>query len=157
VADDTIRIEISTKDLAILIDVTPRWLQQMSTRGHISKSVRRGFYPYPDAIQDYIKFLREGGSTTTMADAKLRKALADAEISEFEAARAAGRLVDASLIKQQWSKLATELRTRLLAIPSKLAPILTGKKRTAEIESLIRGEVNEALREISETKVKEAV
>ena len=41
-------------------------------------------------------------------------------------------------------------RSRLSSIPSKLAPILSKKKDTAEIASLIKQQVDEALTELSE-------
>ena len=46
--------------------------------------------------------------------------------------------------------LLINFRSRLSSIPSKLAPVLSKKKDTAEIASLIKYQIDEALTELSE-------
>lgn len=95
-------------------------------------------------------------------EARTRKERALATLREIEADEAAGRLVDAEEVQQAFVSMITTARTRLRAIPSKVAGELyhVGKvsknqrEGAAEIQKKLLAEVDEALQELSEYKPK---
>jgi phage terminase Nu1 subunit (DNA packaging protein) len=60
-----------------------------------------------------------------------------------------GTLLWRDEVLASWTSLYTVVRTRLLAIPSKVAPRLVGKTSAAEIAEVIRIEIYEALEELA--------
>lgn len=88
-------------------------------------------------------------SSTPVEDAKLRKAEADAELREFELARTRGETI---LIEDVQPVLLEELaavRSRLMSIPGRLAQKVAAISDPEAVESAIRKEISEALRELT--------
>lgn len=97
--------------------------------------------------------LNEQGETLNPAAEKARLDKARADLAELDLAERSGQLVDAAMIEATWGAAFTELRTRLLAIPSSTAPRVTPKMAAAEIEALIREQIDDALAAISGAKI----
>ncbi len=96
----------------------------------------------------------EAVDETDMDEAKRRKAVAEARLAEMAADREAGRLlvredVDAAVIGS-----FARVRSRLLAVPHKVAPLVQGQD-IAEAAETVRGSIWGALAELSETSVSE--
>lgn len=83
--------------------------------------------------------------------ARLDKARAD--LAELDLAIKEGRLVPAAAIEKAWGNIATALRIRLMAIPTSTAPRIVPKMTTAEIETVIREQIDEALASISSASI----
>lgn len=79
--------------------------------------------------------------------ARLTKAQADK--TELEAAELAGEIVRVEQVIATWSKLAGAMRARLLAMPSKIAPVVRVTETDEEASATIEREVLEALEELS--------
>ena len=88
-----------------------------------------------------------------MIDARTRLALARAKEAELRHRELDGQLIPADQIEESWLMIASNTRTRILAIPRKLAPILAPSRPPGEVEAILTAEVREALTEISMTKV----
>ena len=84
---------------------------------------------------------------------RARLAAAQAGLAEMKLAAARGELLPADKVSLAVTSAFARVRTRLLAIPPKAAPRLVGKGRPAEIQALLTDYVEEALRELSETRV----
>ena len=67
---------------------------------------------------------------------RARHSKEQADKLEMENAKSRGLLMDAGAVAVLWSKIATAAKTRLLAIPSRVAPLLIGKK-IAEIKDIL--------------------
>lgn len=93
--------------------------------------------------------LNEQTDNLNPAAEKARLDKARADLAELDLAERSGRLVDAARIEATWAAALTELRTRLLAIPSTTAPRVTPKMTAAEVEALIREQIDDALGAIS--------
>lgn len=85
--------------------------------------------------------------------ARKDRELADKTAMENEARR--GQLVDRADVDAAVIGAFSRVRSRLLSIPSKAAPLVAQDLEIAEIEHLIRSQVIEALQELSETNVAE--
>jgi hypothetical protein len=60
-----------------------------------------------------------------------------------------GALVPIEQIDEVWQSAAVGARTRLLAIPDKIASRLVAARSAADVARLLRAELNEALGEIA--------
>ncbi len=89
---------------------------------------------------------------TGLDGAKRRRAVAEARLAEFAADREAGRVLPREDVDAAVVGAFARVRTRLLAIPSKAAPLVAGQT-TAEASETIRQAIYEALRELSETSI----
>lgn len=81
--------------------------------------------------------------------ARTRKMEADAAIAEIELQKAQKLLVKADDVEKVWSTILFAVRAKLLAIPSKAAPVLALEKDVAIIKDVLDNAVGEALAELS--------
>ena len=71
------------------------------------------------------------------------------EISEIQLAKLQGSVYDARIVELVMTEEYSRLRTQLLGLPSKLAPLLEGKGKDEVYDTLTR-EIEEKLTELSE-------
>ncbi len=139
--------------IAKLFLLTERRVQQLTAEGVIPRA-ERGRYELAPAVQGYIKYLRDravgadapGGDD---GDHKKRLLKARADVMVMEAQRLSRTLVPADEIEAAWGAIADELRTRLLAIPAGVAPLITTGMKPVEIEGIVRDKIDEALAAIA--------
>ncbi len=94
--------------------------------------------------------------TTTVLDLnqeRARLAKIQAEKIEFEVARLRGSLLDADAVERALSRVIVDLRTRLLALPTKAAPLLMGCRTIPRLKDELERQVHDALRELADTDV----
>lgn len=85
----------------------------------------------------------------TLDEARTRKLSAEAELAEIELAKAKGDLVPAALVITAWEEVLRAMKAKLLAIPSKAAPVLAAEDNPGEVQKLLDIEIEEALNELS--------
>lgn len=78
--------------------------------------------------------------------ARLDKARADLAEMDLEVRR--GQLVRAEVVAKTWSDLVTVAKSRLLAVPSRVAPELVNRDMRA-CEQVVRDAIHEALEDLS--------
>lgn len=142
---------ISGRALADLLGVHERTIRDLAGDGHVVK-VAKGQYDRDASIRRYCTHLREiaagrggesGVATLTTERARLAREQADAAALKNAAAR--GDMVPAAEVTARWSAILVGVRSRILAIPSRVrmrAPHLS----RAEIE-IVDSEIREALEE----------
>ena len=79
---------------------------------------------------------------------RARKDAAQALKTEMENLRRAGQLMEASEVTTAWANHISSARSRLLAIPSKLPPLMEGRPAAA-MQALLRTEIHAALIELA--------
>jgi phage terminase Nu1 subunit (DNA packaging protein) len=146
-------VDVST--LAKLFNLTAVRVQQLATDGVVIKAAR-GRYDLWSSIRNYIKFLQERKVNQWGADqggeyeghrSRLTKARAD--MAEVQASLLKGSVHEASAVESVWSDMIGNARTKLLAIPSKLAPRVHGQESLAAIKTELESAVTEALNELA--------
>lgn len=85
----------------------------------------------------------------SLYEAQRRRTLAQAKQEEIKAQQLAGELVDRETIKTEWLKTAAAIRNRLLAIPTKTAPLVLAVKTLPEVKRILEDQIHEALAELS--------
>jgi hypothetical protein len=87
------------------------------------------------------------------AGARERKLLAESELREFELQQKRGDLIPAAQVAETWVGIVSVVRSRLLALPSKLAPRLRLRSSVPEIKDIIESEIHSALEGLASTEV----
>jgi|SRR3989304_660797 len=146
-------IEFTTLELAELLDVTDRRIQQLAKSG-ILKPESRNTYSLKSNLLSYIEYQvsRERNYDDVLKDAERRKAIAEAELKEIQLETTKGKLIEIERVIQDWQKVIGVFRTRVLLVSSKVAPLLLGLRSIKRIRGIVDEELNEALNELSRTE-----
>jgi len=139
--------------LARLFVLTPRRIQQLAAEGIIPKG-SHGSYPLAPAITGYVTWLQKKVSGETdsvdLTTQRARLAKEQADKTAMENAQLRGVLVHAEDVIATWTTCASGMRARMLAAPTKVAPLARAAATDAEAAAVIEAEVIEALEELSE-------
>ena len=84
----------------------------------------------------------DGGSYN---DWRIRREAAEAELSELRLGETRGELIRLSAVKNALGVIFATARDSLLALGSRLAPVLAGETDVAKIEILLHAEIHSAL------------
>lgn len=79
------------------------------------------------------------------AEAAGRKVHYESELKRIEFEKRIGALVPVDMVKREWTKIATELKQSLRAMPPRLAPVLAGTEDIHEITMLLSKEIDHLL------------
>lgn len=145
--EDRQAMVVSADQMGVIVDLTPRRLAQLAAEG-MPKAGRNG-YPLVATVRWVIEYWRKRAVQSPLSEGRRRKIEADAGAAELDLALKRGKLADIESLAYAHGRSCARLRTRLLAIPSKLAPQAHRTKTIAEIEAMIRREITEALEELS--------
>lgn len=81
--------------------------------------------------------------------ARARKMEADANLAELELSKALKEIVDTADVLEAWVEVLGAMRSKLLSLPSKVAPILSTETSIGNIQHIIEQQIREALDELS--------
>jgi len=87
-----------------------------------------------------------GAQTTTYAQAKLADMLFRARLRKLEYETKSGKLIPTDEVKVVWFKQARQIRDKLLAVPTKLAPQLAALTEVRAVRELLDAEIEAILR-----------
>lgn len=150
-------VVISTKVVANIFDVSTRRINQLVEEGIIDK-IKAGSFKLVPTVRKYVLYLKtkndtEKESNSTEEDYNLEHMLlekAKREKAELELALMKGSMHDGSDVEREMNKMLTAFRSKVLSIPSKIAPKVIGKSEISIIEDMLRDELYNALKELSE-------
>ena len=143
--------------IAKLLDLSERRVQQLSREGVIPKA-ERGQYDLIGSVRGYVRYLRDqavraqAGAPDYAAE-RARFIRARADLAEMEADTKRGSLIAADDVEAAWIAVLALLRTRLLALPDRLAPLVHEQTRVGDTRNLIRATIREVLDDLAETHV----
>jgi len=148
----------SCKEIAAILDLSVRRVQQLAKAGHIPKSEgKNGRYKLLGSIQGYIKYLRnlslEIDAPTDLKDAKLRVEVARAEILELDAAQKASELVHKDHVSTVWTSVTGLIKSKCLALPSRTAADVYASRNLNEVRAVLENAVDLILIELAETDI----
>lgn len=139
--------DVSRDEIAALLDMTTRNVNLLGTQGILPKA-RNGRYSRIECVHRWIRYLKgrlETGDDETLAKQRTRLTKNKADIAEMEQSRLRGELLPANEVRAGWSQIVAQIKTRLLAIPSKIAARLAVMRTAAECKALVNAEIREAL------------
>lgn len=140
-------------EVARHLGVTAKYVGDLIVEGVIEKRPRAQ-YDIDECRKAYITKLRESaagrassGELDLVAErARLAKEQADAK--EMDNAIGRGDLVYIEDVAKQFENMLTKVRTKLLALPTKIAPECHASATVLEVQSLIEAGIVEALHEL---------
>lgn len=149
------QITVAASVLADLLGVTDRRIRQLAEEGVLHR-VTKGRYSLPISIKNYLKMLRmedtlKNDGEPDELDLEKERAIHERikrHQSEIKLAAMKGTVHRAEDVEQVMTDMLTAFRTRLLNVPSKLAPTLVGRESAGEIREIITNEIVEVLGEL---------
>jgi phage terminase Nu1 subunit (DNA packaging protein) len=144
--------------IAKLLDLSERRVQQLSREGVIPKATR-GQYDLVGSVRGYVRYLRDQAAKAQAgapdyASERARFIRARADLAEMEAEEKRGAVIPAGDVEAAWVAVLALLRTRLLALPDRLATVVHAETSAAGVRDVIRNAIREALEELAETDVR---
>lgn len=141
-----------------LLDLTPQRVNQLVNQGIIPRA-ERGRYELVPVVRAYIKFLRERAVRGDVqgddyANHRTRLIKGRADIIEMERAQMESRLIPSADVELTWNSLVSNARNRMIAIPTKVAPVVYASRNLNEIREIIKEEIYLALDELSNAEVR---
>lgn len=143
------------KAIARILDISERRVRQLKAENVIQEyKGMAGLYDLVPTIQGYINFLRKRNPESAenidynTERAKLVKAKRLNE--EYDLRVKEGDLHTSADIESVMTDMLINFKSRLMAIPAKLSPVLSKKTDKAEISRILKDAVDEALNELSD-------
>jgi len=147
------KVLYSSKAVASVLCVTERRVRQLRDDKIISE-YSQGLYDLIPTVRNYIRFITHGeGNADSAVDLIKEKALlmrAKRQNEEFDLNLKAGKLHESEEIELVMNSMLMNFRSRLMAIPTKAAPVLAEKTNKAEINDYLTKQIKEALEELSD-------
>ena len=159
---DTTKTEIpSTADvhqLAEIFGMSTRSIQNLEKQGVVVRT-GHGRYDLHLSVKRYIAHLEDGASSedSEFAIQRTRVYRARAEILEAQSQAIRGELHDAACMTEVVGEGLANMRAKLLALPSRLAPLLADESDPNKCASLIETLLHEAMLECSKYNGREVI
>ncbi|MGI9202655.1 MAG: hypothetical protein ACR2Q3_01525, partial [Woeseiaceae bacterium] len=145
--------QVDVEDLAYLVNLTPRRVQQLEVEGVIEK-LEHGKYDLIECVRSIIdaRLRSASGSVASEAEKTQRTRLtkAKADIAELNRRELAGDLVRVDVQRRNLDQLAREVRSNLETIPDRNAGILAGETDKGKTHQILANEIRQALEDIGE-------
>jgi len=143
------------KEVAKHLDLSSVRIHELFNENVLMKSGKTGGQDLEDCRVRYIRFLRSlaKGKNTNSGDLneeRTRLTKAQADRAELELQEKEADLISTDTIKTVWSDYVSNVRSKLLALPSKLGHLTQAAETYAEAEAIIKEAVYECLEELSE-------
>ncbi|MDR2365422.1 MAG: hypothetical protein LBD68_06145 [Zoogloeaceae bacterium] len=146
----------SVEEIAELLDMTPRRVQQLVKEGVIPKPVSRGQYEVVPSVVGYIRRLKAmlDGESGDLLTERTRLTRLQAEKIEIDIAEREEKLIEVAAAERAWSDMIGAFRAKLLNIPERAAPEVAGRSER-QAAGILADMIYEALSELSNWKPKD--
>ena len=136
-----------------LLLLTERRVQQLVKEGVIPKT-ERNRYELAPAVQGYIRYLQERmvGNTAQPLDyqnEKSRLVRIQADKAQIELDHMNQTLVTTSEVAKEWESILNDMKSKILSIPTKAAPLVRDETNTSVIMDILQSFIDETLEELS--------
>ena len=150
ITEDLSKLTTTQRNLASALKLTQPRISQLIKDGTVirDESDTNGAVFILDSLRN---FYSQRAISTDEVDFNREKALherAKRQIAELKLEKALGNVYDSKVVERVVTEDLVKLRTRLLTIPSKLAPMIEGKSK-GEIDLILTREIEDTLAEMS--------
>lgn len=140
-------MEWKATDLAQHLGLSSNRVHQLANDGLFPRLDGKKGFDSVQCVKAYIDSLKGKTKSATEEKARLDKLRADKV--EFDLAVTKGDHIETESAISAWSKIIQAMRSRILAMPTKAAPLLVGTKSAGEAQDILQRLTNEVLRELS--------
>lgn len=144
----TLDTTVNTKELAIVLGLSTRRIQQLVQDGQF-EAVKRGRYLLAKSVSRYIDYISKKESDEEKAEAELSIKKAKAIVATLEAKELQGKMHRSEDVAALTEDLTFTIRGMLLALPGRLAIDATAASEPAGMAKIIRKEVHAIMDELS--------
>lgn len=143
----------SMHEVAAHLGITLKYVQDLIANGTLAKQ-GRGEYDLDECRKAYISRLRESAAgransgDLNLTDERARLAKEQADAKEMENAIERGKLVYIEDVAKRFEEGLSNVRAKLLSIPTKIAPEAAAAEDAKEVQRLIESAIIEALNEL---------
>jgi phage terminase Nu1 subunit (DNA packaging protein) len=144
----------SIREAANHLGISSVFFQDLLGKGVFERQPR-GNYDLSTVTKSYIEYLRKmaagraGAGNLELVEERARLAKEQADAKEMENAVSRGELVYIEDVAKQFERGLEKVRTKLLAIPSKIAPEVHACASVKEVQAVIESNIIEALSELA--------
>ena len=147
-------ITVTQRSLAAAIGITPARVNQLVKEGVVIRNEEDkggGVYLYESVKNYWLTQKQTAGEDEeiNLDQERAKHERTKREIAELKLAMMESRAYDARTVELVMTEMLSNLRTQLLGLPSKMAPILAGNQKE-QIYELMTKEIEEKLSELSE-------
>ena len=152
---------VTNKRVSEHLDITQEYVSKLKSQGILPGGRGRQKMNLRDSRLAYINFLRTRarlspkGIDTSISEEKTRLTKAQADKAEMEVEVITRGMLKAEEVTEGWIAFVSNVRTKLLNLPSKVAHQVVGLETYAEVEGLINEEIYEVLNELAGTTIPE--
>lgn len=142
---------VSTKELAVVLSLTVRRIQQLVQDGTFDP-VSRGKYSLSDCVERYIRSITKSKGSELdeqREDAEVRIKKSKAIIASLEAKELQGKMHRSEDVAAMTEDLIYTIRSMLLALPGRLAVDVADVDTAAEAAEIIRKEIFTVMQELT--------
>lgn len=153
---------VTRLELARILDVSPRHISRLLEDGLPRLKRGRGGHASrfdPKAARAWYDAHRSALSSAALAEARVRKELAQAAESEQRVAQRAKTLIAIEDARRLWMGITTRIRSRLLSLPTEIAEQscrVGSADGAAGVEALWRRAITETLIELADPALPDA-
>jgi phage terminase Nu1 subunit (DNA packaging protein) len=150
---------VDVKQLAEMMNVTPRRVQQMAATEGLPKA-GKGRYDAGKCLLWYIRYLQAAlekksvpvgdGKYSSMGDEKARSIRADAELKEMELAHKRKELVRVADVAKTITDIVTMTKARIMALPPRIAADTTGEQSRTMVQAKVEKALVDALNHLAD-------
>ena len=135
--------------IAAVLGLTTRRVRVLIQLG--MPKVKRGRYNLAECVQWYVNYrVKAASHASRMDNARLRKLRAEAKEKELKISTMEGKLIPVDEVVKTWSNITAAMRAKLLAIPTKAAPMILSITKQAEAQEILKSYIYEALDELTD-------
>lgn len=144
------------KELAEHIGVSPQTISDLIGKGIFTIGSGRSPVNIDACRIQYINFLRKAARYTKkdgigdLAEEKTKLTAAQARKAELEVEEMEGNLIPSQLVADTWVSYVSNVRAKLLGLPSRIAHQVITVDKYPEAELIIKEQVHDALNELAE-------
>jgi hypothetical protein len=146
---------VSLDDLASALSLDERQIRRLTTRGILSRGELG--YDLIDSIRSFVAYresvIAEQHGSGEYGKARSALYIERAAKMKLEREEREGALVRVSDVIAMMTSLVGVTKQRLLAIPTKCAPLLVMKRVPAEVMAILTREIREALQDLADAEV----
>lgn len=143
----------NTKAIARFLDLSERRVRQLRDE-KVIEEYSPGLYDLIATNHKYINYLRqrnpESEERIDYQTERAKLVRVKRKNEEFDLLIKENRLHYSEDIERVMESMLTNFKARLMAIPSKLAPILSKKSKKADVFTILKNNIDEALNELAD-------
>ncbi|WP_033915811.1 hypothetical protein [Campylobacter sputorum] len=140
---------VTTDELANLLNITPRRIQELEKDSIIDK-IERNKWDATECIEKYINYKIDSATENFgLTEARAKKEKADADLKELVLKEKKGQVISLTKLEKELSDIAITLSNKLYSLPHK---IKTSISLSEEIENELNRHIEEILYDLKNTK-----